>query len=96
MTKNPLDSIQDRLEAIEACLSKLDNSIALNNNDGWERGIEVACEVFQVSNIVILQNLGDIPHFKLCHIIYFNRKVLSKGLHYNQSPQGEYHGTNMN
>ena len=55
MTKNPLDSIQDRLEAIEACLSKLDNSIALNNNDGWERGIEVACEVFQVSNIVILQ-----------------------------------------
>ena len=76
MTKNPLDSIQDRLEAIEACLSKLDNSFALNNNDGWERGIEVACEVFQVSNIVILQNIGDIPHFKLRGILYFNRKIL--------------------
>lgn len=76
MTKNPLDSIQSRLQSIEDCLSKLDNSFAPNDNDGWERGLEVACEVFQVSDIVILLNINDIPHFKMCHVLYFNRKVL--------------------
>ena len=76
MTKNPLDSIQDRLQAIEDCLSKLNNSFALNNNDGWERGVDIASEVFQVSNIVILMNISDIPHFKLRGILYFNRKIL--------------------
>lgn len=76
MTKNPLDSIQDRLQAIEACLSKLDNSFALNNNDGWERGVEVAIEVLGLSNVVVLMNIGEIPHFKLRGIYYFNRKIL--------------------
>ena len=72
MTINPLDSIQLRLEAIEACLS----SFALHNNHGWERGVDVASEVFGVSNIIILMNISDIPHFKLRGILYFNRKIL--------------------
>ena len=76
MTKNPLDSIQNRLQAIETCLNKVDKSFALNNNDGWERGVEVASEVFKVPLIVILQNIEDIPHFKLRGILYFNRSVL--------------------
>ena len=73
MTINPLDSIQLRLEAIEACLS----SFTLQNNHGWERGIEVASEVFGLSEVIILMNIGEIPHFKLRGIYYFNRKVLT-------------------
>ena len=77
MNKNPLDSIQNRLEAIENCLSKLDHSFTLQNNHGWERGVEVASEVLGLSNIVVLINIGEIPHFKLSGIYYFNRKILT-------------------
>ena len=76
MNINPLDSIQNRLEAIEDCLSKLDHSFILQNNHGWERGVEVASEVFGLSNVIILMNIGKISHFKLRGIYYFNRKVL--------------------
>ena len=75
MTKNPLDSIQNRLEAIENCLSKLDDSF-VPNNEGWERGVEVASEVLGLSNVVVIMNIGEIPHFKLRGVLYFNRKIL--------------------
>ena len=75
MTKNPLDSIQNRLEAIEKFLSK--DSFVPNKYDVWERGVEVASEVLGLSNIVVLINIGEIPHFKLSGIYYFNRKILT-------------------
>ena len=77
MNKNPLDSIQSRLQSIEDCLSKLDDSFTLHNNHGWERGVQVASEVLGLSNIVVLINIGEIPHFELSGIYYFNRKILT-------------------
>ena len=74
MTKNPLDSIQNRLEAIENFLSK--DSFVPNKYDVWERGVEVASEVLGLSNVVVIMNIGEIPHFKLRGVYYFNKKIL--------------------
>ena len=76
MTKNPLDSIQNRLQAIEDCLSKLDSSFTPNKDDVWEKGVEVATDTLQVEPIIIMQNIEDLPHFKLFRTVYFNRKAL--------------------
>lgn len=76
MNKNPFESIQSRLEAIEHHLIKIDSSFVPNKDDVWEEGTIAPCEVFGVNNTVILQNLEDIPHFKLRGVLYFNRKIL--------------------
>lgn len=73
---NLLDSLQSRLKSIEDSLSKLDQSFTPDDNDDWKTGFDLPCEVLQVTHIVVLQNIGKIPHFKINSKIYFNRKVL--------------------
>lgn len=73
---NLLDSLQFRLKSIETALSKIDQTFIPDDNDDWKAGLDLPCEVLQVTPIVVLQNIDKLPNFKINGKIYFNKKSL--------------------
>lgn len=71
---NPFESIDGRLQKIEAYLAKLDDKFS--DLDRYECGVQVACEELGVKPQTVYQNIDTIPCRKIHGKLYFSRAEL--------------------
>lgn len=82
---NIIDSIHNRLSAIEQQLKKLDNSFTPNESDVWEKGLKMPAEVLNMKEIFLLMNLEVLPKNKFMGECYFNKPKLQEFMKNNQN-----------